>query len=104
MGIVTGRWALVLVLCTTVPTLITHLLEGARALTVVVRTCVAAFGSLAIGLLLEWYVRQLMRQTIRQAPGKGQRLDLKVGPTDEEQASIEGAAPDDRPSGNQPAM
>lgn len=88
MGSVTGRWALVLAVASSIPTLLVHLLDGARLVTIAWRTCVAILGSLSIGLGLEWYVGGIWMQARNQSQSKGRHLDLKVGPTDQEQMGV----------------
>ncbi len=99
MAYVTGRWAVVLILCTAVPTAVTHLLDGARLSTTLWRTAIAALGSFGLGIVLEWYVMGIYHQG-RKPGAKGQRLDIKVGPTDQEQATVAGDPPMDAPRVN----
>ncbi len=92
MANVTGRWAVVLIICTSAPTMIRHILDKAGLVTILWRTCLAAAGALGIGLFAEWYMHSISKQVSSRSAAKGQHVDLTVGPTSEEQTDVLGDA------------
>lgn len=92
MANVTGRWAVVLIICISAPTMIRHIVDKAGLVTILWRTCLAAAGALGIGLFLEWYMHSVLKQASSQSAVKGRHVDLTVGPTSEEETDALGDA------------